>query len=297
MVVVFLSPRAVMHDLPKLVGFRRIELLCCARPHISRTRITYALPVVDPCRARCRPIRRLGGSRAVGRAGNIALQQGPVSDEIWVNSPSALIQGNTLKTWDLGDEGVQRVQLSLRSEGRPINANVELWHTPSYVPTKFRIYTEDGLIRPVDAIIETPKHPKTVAVFNEGPIEFPFEANVADTGCGTAYDSLKDVEPQLVQGSALTSYTFGSEVESVQVLLKTSERNMKAKIELTQGPNQVKQYIEIYASVGYKNPFYAIIKTPGPNTAIRVINQNTVEFPFDAWVLPYEVGERSPPSS
>lgn len=232
--------------------------------------------------------------RAVGRAGNIALQQGPVSDEIWVNSPSALIQGNTLKTWDLGDEGVQRVQLSLRSEGRPINANVELWHTPSYVPTKFRIYTEDGLIRPVDAIIETPKHPKTVAVFNEGPIEFPFEANVADTGCGTAYDSLKDVEPQLVQGSALTSYTFGSEVESVQVLLKTSERNMKAKIELTQGPNQVKQYIEIYASVGYKNPFYAIIKTPGPNTAIRVINQNTVEFPFDAWVLPYEVGEEKP---
>ena len=74
------------------------------------------------------------------------------------------MQGSTLKTWDIGEESTQRVQLSLRSEGRPIDANIELWHTPSYIPTKFRIYTEDGVARPVDAVIETPKHPKTVAV-------------------------------------------------------------------------------------------------------------------------------------
>merc|ERR1719231_178835 len=124
-------------------------------------------------------------------------------------------------------------------------------------------------------------------------MEFPFEANVAKTGLGTAYDSLSDVEPELVQGGKITSYTFGAEVESIQVLLKTDERNMKAKIELTQGPNQIKQVIELYASVGYKNPFYCIIQTPGANNAIRVINENTVEFPFDAWVLPYETGSAS----
>ena len=77
------------------------------------------------------------------------------------------------------------------------------------------------------------------------------------------------------------------------VLLKTEQRNMKAKIELTQGPNQVKQIIELYSSVGYKNPFYAVIQTPGSNNAIRVINENTVEFPFDAWVVPYETGSAS----
>ena len=27
-----------------------------------------------------------------------------------------------------------------------------------------------------------------------------------------------------------------------------------------------------------------LIQTPGSNNAIRIINQNTVEFPFDAWV-------------
>merc|ERR1711871_1157640 len=102
------------------------------------------------------------------------------------------------------------------------------------------------------------------------------------------YESLKGEESVLVQGNALKSFEFGSEVESVVVLLKTEQRNMKAKIELTQGPNQVKQIFELYSSVGYKNPFYAVIQTPGSNNAIRVINENTVEFPFDAWVVPYE---------
>jgi len=71
------------------------------------------------------------------------------------------------------EQTTQRVQLSIRSEGRPIDANVELWHTPSYIPTKFRIYTEDGESRPVDDIIETPKHPKTVAVYNTGSLAAP----------------------------------------------------------------------------------------------------------------------------
>jgi len=217
---------------------------------------------------------------------------GPLAPDIWTKSPSVKVEGDTLKTWDLGaQETTERVQLSIRSAGRPIHANIELWQTPSYIPFKFRVYTEDGVVRPVDAVLECPIHPKTVAVYNTGTEAFPFEANVAHTGLGAAYASLADIKPELVQGAGkITSYAFGAEVDSVQILLKTNERNMKAKIELTQGPNQVKQVIELYASKGYKNPFYLIIQTPGANNAIRVINQNTVEFPFDAWVLPYETG-------
>lgn len=214
----------------------------------------------------------------------------PLTDDIWAMSAPVKVQGNTLKTWPIGNPAIERVQLSIRSGGRPIDANVELWHTPSYIPTKFRVYTEDGLKRPVHAVIETPKNPKTVAVYNTASVDFPFDANVANTGLGKAYESLADVAPERVQGGRVAPYTFGSEVQSVQILLKTDERNMKAKIELTQGPNQIKQVIEVYASAGYKNPFYVVIQTPGSNNAIRVINENTVEFPFDAWVLPYETG-------
>jgi len=201
------------------------------------------------------------------------------------------IEGNTLKTWDIGDTNIERVQLSLRSQGRPIDANVELWHTPAYIPAKFRVYTMDGLNRPVDAVIETPKHPKTVAVYNINEGEFPFDATVANTGLDKAYASLKSEPFQKVQGAnTVNTYTFGAEVESVQVLLSSAmegERNMKAKIEVTQGPNQVKQIIELYVSSGYKNPCYFVLQTPGSFSTIRVINENTVEFPFDAWVLPY----------
>jgi len=220
---------------------------------------------------------------------------GPLAEDIWTKSPTVRVEGNTLKTWNLASESTQRVQLSLRSEGRPINTNVELWQTPSYIPTHFKIYTEDGRARPVHAVIETPFSPKTVAVFNTGSATFPFEANVADTGLGKAYDeAFGDVTPELVQGAgSLKSYTFGPEVKSVAVLLKTVEKNMKAKIELTQGPNQVKQVIELYASKGYKNPFYCVIQTPGSENALRIINQNTVEFPFDAYVVPDETGSAS----
>jgi len=224
-------------------------------------------------------------------------EAGPLTD-VFGKYPSVKCQGNTLKTWDIGDETTERVQCSIKSEGRPIHANVELWTTPSYIPTKFACYTEDGLLRPVDAIIETPVSPKTVGIYNTGSIEFPFDANVAKTGLDKAYAYVSEtgVQPEKVQGGKVMPFTFGPEVDSVQILLMTAGdlggRNMKAKIELTQGPNQVKQIFEIYASVGYKNPFYAVVQTPGANNAIRVINENTIEFPFNAWVLPYKAGPK-----
>ena len=86
---------------------------------------------------------------AVGPRCQAEAPAGPLTD-VFGKFPSVKCQGNTLKTWDLGDEGIERVQLSLKNGGRPIHTNVELWHTPSYVPTKFSIYTESGVARPVD---------------------------------------------------------------------------------------------------------------------------------------------------
>ena len=213
---------------------------------------------------------------------------GPLAENVWSMASKVRVEGNTLKTWDLGDESIERVQLAIGGTRRPIHANVELWTTPSYIPYKFRIYTEDGEVRPVTSIIETPKNPKTVAVYNDGQMEFPFDATVVDTGLESAYDSLKMQESELVQGAgAIRSYTFGGEVKSVQVLLKAPERNMKARIELLQGPNQIKQSIELYSSK-YVNPAFFVIQTPGYDTTLRIINENTVEFPLEAWVLPYE---------
>lgn len=230
------------------------------------------------------------------RSRSPSMNANPIADDIWQQSPSVRVQGDTLKTWDIGEESTQRVQLSIKSEGRPVDADIHLWHTPAYIPTKFRIYTEDGAERPIDVVIETPKSPKTVAVYNKASVDFPFDCTVANTGLGKAYDFVKDIPGdrmgERIQGGRITSWTFGKEVEAVQVFLKpegtSGDRNMKATIELTRGPNQVKQRVDLYASVGYKNPFYITIRTPGSNNAIRILNTNTVEFPFNAWVTPYE---------
>ena len=75
---------------------------------------------------------------AVARASVPKLAASPLAADIWSTTPSVRVQGNTLKTWDLGDQTVARVQLSLKSEGRPSDSNVELWYTPSYEPLKVR---------------------------------------------------------------------------------------------------------------------------------------------------------------
>lgn len=135
----------------------------------------------------------------------------PSLADIWNLSPPVRVEGNSLRTWDFDTDAAERVQVSIRSAGRPIDTSVELWHTPSFVPTRGKVYCEDGSTHPFHTVIETPQHPKTVAVFNTEAQEFPLEVSVsADTGSGlgTAYESLVGEYPTSVQGGEITIYTF-----------------------------------------------------------------------------------------
>jgi len=79
-------------------------------------------------------------------------------------------------------EQVEQVQLVLSTEGRPLEADIEIWQGPENTPCKVRVYIEDGKLRPFNAVIETPRGPNTVAVRNLGNIQFPIAATVfADT--------------------------------------------------------------------------------------------------------------------
>jgi len=207
------------------------------------------------------------GKGSVGGASGVS--GSTIIENVWAGSPAVTLQGNSLKTWDIENEETQRVQVSAKSSTRPLNANVEYWHTPSYIPMKLKCYSEDGNLRPLNAIIETPKHPKTIACFNVNSHEFPFQATVAESDLTSAYSVLSEVgPPKHVQGNQIISWPLDANIESVQVLLRTESRNMKARIEITQGPNNIKQSFDIYASVGIKTPFYAVIETPGPGNVV-----------------------------
>ena len=212
-------------------------------------------------------------------------------DEIRTKVKPIQVQGGSLKTWSYMSPAVQRVNVVLGTEGRPLDADIELWQGPDNTPHKMRVYSENGSIRPFSAIVETPRGPNTIAIRNIGQLEFPLAAHVAaETSGPSVHDTELADSPVTIQGGALRTFPFDPMVESVMVLLKTDGRPLNSRIELMQGPNNNKQVVEVYTEDGMDRPFYIVLETPGHGNVVRIVNSATVEFPMTASVEPYLVG-------
>jgi len=204
---------------------------------------------------------------------------------------SVLVQGGSLKTWSFPSSLVDRVQVVLTTDGRPLDADVQLWQGPDNTPCKMRVYSEDGSTRPFSAVIATPYGgDNTVAVRNIGQIEFPIAASVSAKNVDEPISDFRDTS-MVIQGGALRTYNFDTSVESVEIMLKTDGRPLNARIELLQGPNNNKQVIELYTEDGLERPFFAIIDTMGSGNVVRVVNTAPMEFPMTASVQPHSINE------
>jgi len=205
------------------------------------------------------------------------------------------VQGSSLKTWTFNSPAVEAAHIVMKTEGRPLDADIELWHGPDNTPCKIRVYIEDGFVRPFSALLTTPSGPNTIALRNIGHLEFPLQACVAadtvDIGAPTMDEDSMANDPLIIQGGALRTYPFEPRVDSIQVMLKTDGRPLNARIELLQGPNNIKQIVEIYTEDGLVRPFFIVLETPGSGNVVRIVNTATVEFPLTAWVEEYAIGE------
>jgi len=217
--------------------------------------------------------------------GGIAPTRAPVAADGQI-----LVQGGSLRTWSYRSPAIEQVQVVLSTEGRPLDADIELWHGPDNTPTKMRVYVENGLFRPFSAVIETPRGPNTVAVRNIGEMEFPIAANVFAEAVDLPTPECLE-SSTTIQGGALRTYPFDPAVDSVQVLLKTDGRPLNARVELLQGPNNNKQVIELYTEDGLDRPFFCFLETPGSGNVVRCVNTSPVEFPMTASVVPYSINE------
>lgn len=200
------------------------------------------------------------------------------------------VQGGSLKTWTYSSPAVERVEVNLKTDGRPLDCDIDLWQGPDNTPTKMRVYVEDGALRPFSAVIETPRGPNTVAIRNIGHLEFPVSAAVSANEVESSAADLEGAPRRTIQGGALHTYPFDPTVDAVQILLRTDGRPLNARIELLQGPNNNKQVMEIYAEDGLDRPFYAVIETPGSGNVVRCVNTAPVEFPMTASVGAYRIG-------
>merc|ERR1719261_1298123 len=201
-----------------------------------------------------------------------------------------LVQGGSLRTWSYRSPSVEQVQVVLSTEGRPLDADIELWHGPDNTPCKMRVYVENGKLRPFSAVIETPRGPNTVAIRNIGAIEFPIAAAVVAENVDNPSRECLD-KSMTIQGGALRTYPFDPTVDSVEVLLETDGRPLNARIELLQGPNNNKQVIELYTEDGCDRPFFCYLVTPGSGNVVRIVNTAPVEFPMTASVVPHSINQ------
>ncbi|EED86411.1 predicted protein [Thalassiosira pseudonana CCMP1335] len=216
------------------------------------------------------------------------VRSSPINEDIFTISPPVRIQGSSLKTWSYEPGPSKRIQVSIKSLGRPIEASVELWQTPTYIPTKFTVECEDASENIVHSVFEVPENtPVTIAIYNTENVQFPLEVSVSDTGLESAIDSFEGEQSEHIQGGRIKSFTFGEEIESVEVLLVTKHRNLKAMLEILQGPNDDNEIIEVETEDGRVHPFYTVIQTPGGANTLRVVNRSPVEFPFEAFVRPF----------
>lgn len=214
---------------------------------------------------------------------NIALQT------LWETAENVIVDGGSLRTCTL-HPSVDRVLLAAKTDGRPLNADFELWQGPTNTPQKISVYIENGSLRPFSAVVRTPNGSNTVAIRNTGSMAFPFTACMEAECVGNGHDSLAVVsaiaknDAKRVQGGSSVTYPFPKHVAGVQVILETGGGPLAAHVELLQGPNNIKQVMEVYTDNGLERPFSVMITTPGGGNVIRVRNLNTIEFPLDAHV-------------
>ena len=93
------------------------------------------------------------------------------------NGVPVIVQGGSLKTFDFSPQ-VDSIQIFLRTDGRPMNAKLELLQAPNNPKQIIEIYTEDGLERPFFAVLESPGPVNVVRVINTAPLEYPLYATV-----------------------------------------------------------------------------------------------------------------------
>jgi hypothetical protein len=253
---------------------------------------------IFPSSAASRSSNGNDGSRSIGTT--LPLDMG---QEFKRFNPTRIQGGGTLKTWSYRNPAINHVQVLLRTAGRPLEADIQLWAGPDNTPHKMKVYLEDGDERTFHTLIPTPNGPNSIKVRNTGMLEFPFDAvvepDMPSTADGGYHHQAHVFETanmplETLQGGAIRTYPFPVNVNSVIVVVKNSNaRPLNARIELLQGPNNNKQVVEFYTEDGNMRPFYAILALPGSGNVVRVVNTSPMEFPLQASVAAYSVDENN----
>jgi len=188
------------------------------------------------------------------------------------------IEGQTRKTWSFPDISKDRALVAVGSEGRPVHADIDLWIGPDWTPFKLNAYSEDGKLRPIQTLVGTRNKPANIDIVNTGPYEMAINAG-AVYATGAMTEVAQRPKGQICQGSSIRSYEIAPSTKQLEVCLRTDGKQLNAKVELLNSPNNPKQTYEVFTNNGELSSLCMCFNTPDVGTTVRVHNLATVEFP------------------
>ena len=240
------------------------------------------------------------------RAGNPTMQMAPAIGEVVgkvapTGGPVAvdsaiLVQGGSLRTWSYHRPRWSRSRPP-STEGRPLDADIELWHGPDNTPCKMRVYVENGQLRPFSAVIETP----AAREHRRDPQHWP--DRVPDRGQRRRRQRSTSRRPTASpprRSSRAVPCAPTPSTRPSTACRSCSRRTaclLNARIELLQGPNNNKQVVELYTEDGCDRPFFCVLETPGSGNVVRIVNTAPVEFPMTAGVVPHSINQEASSSA
>jgi len=192
------------------------------------------------------------------------------------------VEGLTRKTWKFNDLSKDRVQIAVTSEGRPVNSDIQLWLGPDWTPFTLKAYSEDGKQRPIQTLVGTRNKAAMIEVRNVGEYEFPFSAasNYAKGAMATLPQDLPEsTAGERVDGGALRSFPLDASASQLEVILKTDGKQLNARVELLNAPNNPKQTYEVFTNNGELSSLVVCFNTPDNGNTLRIVNLAPVEFP------------------
>merc|ERR1719389_733361 len=193
---------------------------------------------------------------------------------------------------------MDRVQVAVTSEGRPVNADIQLWLGPDWTPFSLKAYSEDGKLRPIQTLVGTRNKAAMIEVRNVGAYEFPFKAasNYAEGVMATVPQEIPATTAgERVDGGALRSFPLSPETDQLEVVLNTEGKQLNARIELLNAPNNPKQTFEVFTNNGELNSLCVCFNTPDAGNTVRIVNLAPVEFPCYIHLVEVDVARQHRP--
>eukprot|EP00980_Cylindrotheca_fusiformis_P004204 scaffold912_cov119-Cylindrotheca_fusiformis.AAC.20 len=216
--------------------------------------------------------------------------------------------GGTVRTYKM-PIWANKCQMLFTTDGRPLKAEANLWLGPLRVVHTLKVDMEDGAKTPYQATLTFKKMGQVLKVSTSDTLEFPMLAGVyvpnpdrAEELQMNTEEVWKSANPEqkkriqggstLGGGGAVRYWQIPPNVQSVQLLgwsKDVGKKSFKLKIEVLQGPNNIKQGFFLQCGGGTQ-PYHSVIQTPGAGSVIRITNQKFLEDGLvQIAIIPYEV--------